>query len=133
MSQEPLVIAVDFDGTCVTHEFPEIGKPIGAQARLKELLAAGHKLVLFTMRSDQQKRAYLSEAVKWFMDRDIPLYGIQENPTQKSWTTSPKAYAQLYIDDAALGIPLIHQPDYSDRPFVDWKAVKSLLVERGIL
>jgi hypothetical protein len=24
------IIAVDFDGTCVTHEYPSIGKDIGA-------------------------------------------------------------------------------------------------------
>lgn len=25
-----MIIAVDFDGTCVTHEFPKVGKDIGA-------------------------------------------------------------------------------------------------------
>lgn len=25
-----MIIAVDFDGTCVTHEFPRVGKEIGA-------------------------------------------------------------------------------------------------------
>jgi hypothetical protein len=32
----------------------------------------------------------LGDAIKWFKDNDIPLYGVQTNPTQKHWTTSPK-------------------------------------------
>ena len=44
-------ICIDFDGTCVKHEFPEIGEDIGAAPVLKELIANGHRLILFTMRS----------------------------------------------------------------------------------
>lgn len=33
-----MVIAVDFDGTCVTHEFPKIGKDIGAIPVLRKLV-----------------------------------------------------------------------------------------------
>lgn len=32
-----MIIAVDFDGTCVTHEFPKVGKDIGAAPILKNL------------------------------------------------------------------------------------------------
>ena len=48
-----MIIAIDFDGTCVTHEFPKIGKDIGAIPVLKELTNKGHKLILFTMRSNR--------------------------------------------------------------------------------
>ena len=48
-----MIIAVDFDGTCVTHEFPRVGKEIGAAEVLKELTDKGHKIILFTMRSHQ--------------------------------------------------------------------------------
>ena len=30
-------ICIDFDGTCVTHEYPKVGKQIGAVSVLKEL------------------------------------------------------------------------------------------------
>lgn len=30
MNTKKMIIAIDFDGTCVTHEFPKIGKDIGA-------------------------------------------------------------------------------------------------------
>ena len=75
----------------------------------------------------------LKEAVKWFEDNDIPLFGINENLTQRKWTKSPKIYAHLYIDDASLGVPLILDEGMSNRPFVDWKAVKSLLQNTGVL
>lgn len=133
-------IVVDYDGTCTTHAFPRIGKDIGAVPVLKNLVANGHKLILFTMRSDSTKQSdinsfskqYLSEAVKWFKENDIPLYGIQTNPTQKSWTSSPKAYGQLIIDDAALGCPLKVDESLSDRPFVDWNRVEQLLWNKGL-
>lgn len=137
-------IILDFDGTCVFHEFPKIGKDIGAVPVLKELIAAGYKLILFTMRSDiinphaednelhLESGNYLSEALEWFKQHDISLYGIQTNPTQHTWTTSPKAYGQLIIDDAALGCPLIY-PENDLRPYVDWVKVRELLVKDGLL
>ena len=93
-----MYIAIDFDGTCVTHDYPRIGKEIGATEVLKRLVEAGHKLILNTMRSDKE----LQDAVNWFKKNGIELYGVNENPTQKRWTNSPKVYAHMYIDDAAL-------------------------------
>ena len=49
MSKKKLVIAVDFNGTCVTYCYPEgTGEDIGAVPVLKRLLAEGHQLVLMT-------------------------------------------------------------------------------------
>lgn len=136
-------ICIDFDGTCVTHEFPRIGEDIGAVPVLKELVAAGHKLILFTMRSDRKTKKkvegetvvveenFLTDAVNWFAENGIALYGVQKNPKQRFWTSSPKAYGHLYIDDANLGCPLI-VPD-EGRPYVNWEEIRSLLVERAIL
>ena len=123
-----VVIAVDFDGTCVTHDYPYIGSDIGAVPVLKELVDAGYNLVLNTMRSGRLEK----DAVKWFKENNIPLYGVNCNPDQKSWTSSPKVFADLYIDDAALGIPL-KTSQTSTRPFVDGVAVRELLVSLGYL
>jgi len=143
--KQGLDIVVDFDGTCVTHEFPKVGKDIGAVPVLKKLIESGHKLILFTMRSDIENPKsdeynikaiggkYLTEAINWFEQNGIPLYGINENPKQKDWTKSPKAYGQLYIDDAALGCPLRYIPDISDRPFVDWFKVEKILWHSGVI
>ena len=115
-------IAVDFDGTCVTHEYPKIGRFIGSQKVLQRIVREGGRLILWTMRSNEQ----LAAAVNWFEENGIPLYGIQRNPTQINWTSSPKAYAQIYIDDAGLGCPM--KPGLKDeRPFVDWREVELLL------
>lgn len=117
-----MVLCVDFDGTCVTHDYPRVGKDIGAVPVLKRLVKEGHQLILWTMRSGKE----LNDAIKWFEENGIELYGIQENPTQKSWTSSPKAYAQIYIDDAALGAPLLTDPSLSNREFINWKVVEQM-------
>lgn len=124
-----MVIAIDFDGTCVTHEYPKVGKDIGAAPVLKKLREKGHLLILHTMRFEETER----DAINWFIANDILLYGVNRNKTQWRWSKSPKIYANLYIDDAALGCPLKTDPELSDRPFVDWEAVEKLLIERGIL
>ena len=122
-------IGIDFDGTCVTHEYPRIGKDINAVPILSALVERGHNLILITMRSGKE----LKEAVKWFKENNIDLYSINSNPTQRKWTKSPKIYAHLYIDDAGLGVPLIYNPEYSTRPYVDWDAAYKILKEKGIL
>ena len=124
-----IVIGVDFDGTCVTHEYPKVGKDIGAVPVLKKLREKGHLLILHTMRFEETER----DAINWFIANDILLYGVNRNKTQWRWSKSPKIYANLYIDDAALGCPLKTDPELSDRPFVDWEAVEKLLIEREIL
>lgn len=135
--KEEMIIAIDFDGTCVTHEFPKVGRDIGATPVLKKLVEQGHKLILYTMR-DNVKKTYslkdgstlccntLEDAVNWFRENDIPLFGINSNPTQRRWTKSPKIFAHLYIDDAALGIPLTANCE-TDRPYVDWAKVDTIL------
>ena len=123
-----IIICVDFDGTCVTHDYPSVGRDIGAIPVLQALVSKDHQLILFTMRSGNE----LADAVHWFAENNISLFGINVNPTQHTWTKSPKAYGQLYIDDAALGIPLIDSK-LQGRPFVDWVQVRNLLVAAGAL
>lgn len=117
-----VVFAIDFDGTCVTHEYPKVGRHIGAPRVLRRIVDEGGDLILWTMRSG----SHLEDAVKWFKDNDLPLFGVQRHPTQDYWTDSPKCYAKIYIDDAALGCPLkLGLKD--ERPFVDWEAVETTL------
>ncbi len=141
-----MIIIIDFDGTCVTHEFPNIGKDIGAEKVLKKLIQKGHKLILFTMRCNHtfipnshqpdiivEPGNYLTEAVNWFKERDIPLFGIQKHPNQTGWTSSPKAYGHLIIDDIALGCPVKFDRNISDKPFIDWVRIEGMLTNNGIL
>lgn len=128
MANRETVIAVDFDGTVVTHEYPHIGEDAGAVPVLQELVGKGFRLILLTMRSGK----LLDDAVAWFRDRKIPLYAVNENPQQRSWTSSPKVYADLYIDDSNLGCPL-RFVDGCRRPVADWIRVRERLVEEGFL
>ncbi len=133
-------ILVDFDGTVVTHDFPFVGKDIGSAVVLKKLVEKGHKLILFTMRShrpyihpDGKPRDCLQEAIDWFAENDIPLYGVNTNPTQHEWTDSPKAYGQLMIDDIAIGVPLKVDKELSPRPFVDWFYLEMMLNANNLI
>jgi hypothetical protein len=129
MTANKKVIAIDFDGTCVTHSYPVIGKDIGAVPIIKELVNNGWHIILFTMRSGRE----LAAAVDWFNEHGIPLFGVNKNPEQGIWTTSPKPYAQIYIDDAALGCPLTFDPNISNRSFINWRRVHQTLVLMGAL
>lgn len=118
-------IAVDFDGTIVTHKYPEIGEPVEkALHTLRRLRGNNHDIILFTMRSGKK----LEEAVKYLQNSGIRLYGVNANPSQGSWTASPKPYAHIYIDDASAGCPL--KPVEGDRPVVDWEAIIRILEDK---
>jgi hypothetical protein len=123
-----MIIAIDFDGTCVTHEYPNVGKDIGAVPVLERIVNNGHKIILWTMRSGKE----LDDAVEWFNANNIKLWGINENP-QQNWTTSKKQHANIYIDDAALGCPLMYKPSFFDTPFADWNRIEKLLEARGVI
>ena len=135
------IVAVDFDGTCVMHRFPEIGEEVpGAVDALRALADAGAKIILWTVRSDQRDAIgsptdseaadYLAMAVEWFHDRGIGLYGVNRNEQQQTWSSSPKAYAHIYIDDAALGCPVINGDE--GRPYADWAAISKMLFDELI-
>ena len=53
MAVKGAIIAIDFDGTVVTHAYPHMGMDAGAVPVLKELVANDCKLILYTMRSGQ--------------------------------------------------------------------------------
>lgn len=119
------VIGLDIDGTTVKHVYPELGEPVpGAIEGIKFLQSKGYKITVFTMRSGQQ----LQEAIEFLKFHGIQPYGINQTPGQTSWTSSPKAYAHFYIDDAAIGCPLIHPK--VGRHYVDWPKVIEIILDR---
>lgn len=121
-------IGIDFDGTMVEHAYPALGEPVeGAIECVKDLMKYGHKIILYTMRSEER----LVEAVEYLEENDIVLFGVNNNPTQHHWTKSPKIFCNFYIDDAAIGCPLV-TPE-KGRPYVDWEKVRELLEDKGLL
>lgn len=120
-------IAIDFDGTISDHDYPRIGRPVpGAIEWIKQWKEAGAAIYLWTMRCG----AHLDEAVAWCREQGLEFHGVNENPSQKTWTQSPKLYANFYIDDAAFGCPLVVNPRTDGRPYVDWSVVGPAVLEK---
>ena len=132
-----MIISIDFDGTVVSHAYPFIGFDIGSVPVLKAIVDNGHKIILNTMRSHKKIKILekeidpLQEAIDWFNENGIALWAVNENPEQKEWTDSPKIYANLYIDDSALGCPLrLYNNGYVA---VDWKRMENILKDLRII
>lgn len=99
-----MTIAVDFDGTIVTHEYPHIGKEIPfATDTLRQLIKDGHRLVLWTVREGE----LLQEAVGWCRERGVEFYAINrdypEEEPHKNNNFSRKLKVDLWIDDRNVG------------------------------
>lgn len=123
-------VAVDFDGTIVTSDWPEVGKDTGAIAVLRDLMAAGCKLILHTVREGKE----LNEALAYCAKYGIDFIGVNENREfPPGGTVTDKPYADVYIDDRAMGCPLTHNPLLHKEPYVDWLAVRKQLEKRGVL
>jgi deoxyribodipyrimidine photolyase len=98
-----MIIAVDFDGTIVTHEYPNIGKEIPfAIATLKKLQEDHQlRLIMWTVREGKE----LEEAVEYCKKRGLEFYAVNSNyPEEKPEHKEPrKLKADLFIDDRNLG------------------------------
>jgi len=96
-----MIIAVDFDGTLHTGEWPGIGDPapyaIEAMQRLK---ADGHTLIIWTCR-EIPYQAYMMD---WLEEHKIPFDEINENVGWEVYGyNARKIAADVYIDDRNLG------------------------------
>ncbi len=98
-----MVIAVDFDGTIVTHEYPRIGKPIPfAIETLKRLQQEDHhQLILWSVREGK----LLQEAIDYCKQRGLEFYAANTNYPEENPDERPnrKLTADLFIDDRNLG------------------------------
>ncbi|MCK5169998.1 MAG: hypothetical protein KAQ75_08965 [Bacteroidales bacterium] len=97
-----MIIAVDFDGTIVDHEYPDIGKPkLFAFETLKALQEQGHQLILWTYRAGKE----LDEAVEYCKKNGIEFYAINRNYPEEIYddSISRKVLADIYIDDKNVG------------------------------
>jgi hypothetical protein len=97
----PLIIAVDFDGTLCESRWPEIG-PANEELILYLLAvkANGAKLILWTNRSGEK----LSEAVDWCAGHGITFDAVNENLPEiieAFGGDCRKIFANEYIDDRA--------------------------------
>lgn len=116
-----MTIAVDFDGTLVTHMYPEIGKPIPfAITALKKLQEEDHhQIILWSCREGQ----LLQDAIDYCKERGLEFYAVNSNYPEEQATERSvprKLTADLFIDDRNLGgIPdwgVIYQMIHSGNP-----------------
>ncbi|HZM13944.1 MAG TPA: hypothetical protein VFB86_07190, partial [Bacteroidales bacterium] len=91
-------IAIDFDGTIVEHDYPEIGKEkLFAFITLRELQKRGALLILWTIRTGTE----LDEAVEYCRVNGIEFYAVNRNYPEEKWVddTPRKLNADIFIDD----------------------------------
>ena len=88
-----MIIAVDFDGTIVEHNYPKIGKEIPfAIATLKKLQAEHHLLILWTVREGD----LLQEAVDYCRRRGLEFYAVNaNNPDEQPAALRRHVYRRL--------------------------------------
>ena len=99
---DKLILAIDFDGTIVDDAYPKIGKPkLFAFETLKRLQKDGHRLILWTYRSDIR----LQEAVDFCKENGLEFYAVNKSfpEEQLDYSKSRKIHADLFIDDRNIG------------------------------
>jgi len=124
-------IAVDFDGTIVTHEYPKIGEPLPFAFETLKLLQEKHQLILWTYRTGKE----LEEAVEFCKKNGVNFYAVNKNYPEEKFdpeTTSRKINADIYIDDRNLG----GLPDWGEvyrmiEPDEDFNTEKKLSQDKG--
>lgn len=99
-----MTIAVDFDGTIVTHKYPNIGEEIPfAVDTLKMLRQDGHKLILWSVREGE----LLDAAVRWCRERGLEFYAVNRDYPEETTGNNPhfsrKLKVDMFIDDRNLG------------------------------
>lgn len=97
--KDPIIYAVDFDGTLCENIWPEIGQPnIPLINFLKSEQEKGAKVILWTMREG----TLLWDAIKWLSEYNFQPDVINDNtPEMKAaYGNNPrKVFANVYIDD----------------------------------
>ena len=127
-----MTIAVDFDGTIVSHEYPKIGKEIPfATQTLKMLINDGHKLILWTVREGK----LLDEAIQWCHEHCIDFYAVNkdypEEEKENNNHFSRKLKVDMWIDDRNVG----GLPDWGTiyRLISEGKTLQELLISENDL
>ncbi len=135
--ENPLKIAVDFDGTIVEHRYPAIGKEIlFAFDTLRALQKQRHLLILWTYRSGKE----LDEAVEFCKQNGIEFYAVNKSYPEEEFNeayASRKIEADIFIDDRNIGGMLgwgeiYHLINPDDKSSLQWEQ-NSLPAKRPLL
>jgi hypothetical protein len=92
-----MVIAIDFDGTIVYNEYPEIGDlKFGAKKYINKLAKRGHEIIIWTCRSSADD---LNSMYRFLIKNKIDFGRINRNSDVVTFGCKPKIYANVFIDD----------------------------------
>ncbi len=98
-----MIIAVDFDGTLHTGEWPSIGEPMPwAVDTMRRLKADGHYLIIWSCREGREQTAMIN----WLLAHGFPFDRINDHHPDsiaKYGGDARKVFSDLYIDDKQLG------------------------------
>jgi hypothetical protein len=112
-----MIFAVDFDGTIVDHEFPEIGMPKeGAIDTLIALQENEHQVIIWTCRCG----THLVDMMRWLNDRGFRPDAVNCNVIPAIGYGVPKIYADVYLDDRSFP------------PFTNWQWVRDVFIGRVV-
>ena len=110
----PPIMAIDFDGTLVADEFPNIGRKREYMCNLvKELHSRGVKVILWTSRTGE----HLENAIKWCKDHSIPLDAVNQNIPEVIELTgcdTRKVFADVYVDDKSCPAKVLELRQFSN-------------------
>jgi hypothetical protein len=107
---------LDFDGTMVLHRYPDIGEEVpDAVQTVKELIAAGHEVILNTYRVEIGL-AELYAAINWLKERGIKLGFYTQHKYPPAFFG--KFGQDYFIDDHPSDAPLL------ESGAVDWSVVR---------
>lgn len=118
-----MIISIDFDGTIVEDNYPQIG-PIKANVSevINQLKQDGHYLILNTCRTN----GHLLEAINFCLENAIVFDRINDNipGLTAKYGATRKIYADVYIDDHNIG----ELPEWKDiRDWVIYHEVEPIL------
>lgn len=111
------VIAVDFDNTLFTDEYPDIGKPILPMIEwCKEQKKLGNKLILWTCREGIPLEQAIDACFQYGLVFDYVNENTKEN-LERTRNDCRKIGADMYVDDKSVHIDTILYNDVT--PQVD--------------
>ena len=94
------IIAIDFDGTIVRHEYPEVGKLLPDAAKTIRWLHDWADIIIWTCRYTTED----IEQMKLFLSyENIPYDSINANMPSILFRPIPKIYFDIGIDDRNIG------------------------------
>ena len=112
--ERKIIIAIDFDGTIVSHKFPRIGDlMLNARKVINKLYNQGFYIIIWTCRGEKS----LCEMIDFLSDAKILYHKINENAPYEmiKFKPAPKIYYDILIDDRNIG------------GFVGWEYVYKIL------